>query len=537
MPPKRRPAAAKAAPKARVAAKAKAGAKAAPKRGARAPRLRVRRPAARVAEEKKGFEAYGEVETWEVPPAELLQCGRVVVTQGSYWKEEARVAGRIVTLNAKDGDMWGKMEIDGTSNDHVLRYISGVVDRQMRVHLCPKTCGQELTGDSILHVMKLKRLKSEEEEGWMTNLLRAGREGPDDELRGIREEADQVRSSSEEGRKKKDKKEKKEKSKKEKSKDKKEKRKKASRSPSRKKGQRDLDIILGNSGLDPDPHKRGKMMKRARRLVRRKEKKKKKDSSSGSGSGKGSGSGTSEETAEMDPGEVFGESKMAKKIWLKCPGVLTATSLTAMQEQLLTQQGQLYDMDRSELPPIFLQYFRTQLASRMAPAMRREGLHLAYSLDLALQGRIPQMVDVLSQRLKALEGQTDGNHWTVTSQYELVPEPKASVASALETQQAAKEAREAGRLKAQATKAYGYSQESGRGDDWKKDPSKGKNQKGGGKGQDWRKGGKSDNRDFRKDKDDRDKEKQKNRSEEERKKVPRYGGGKVREKPGRKEVS
>ena len=50
------------------------------------------------------------------------------------------------------------------------------------------------------------------------------------------------------------------------------------------------------------------------------------------------------------------------------------------------------------------------------------------------------------QRLKALEGQTSGKHWSVTCQYELVPEEQGSVATAQETEAAMREAREAGKL-------------------------------------------------------------------------------------------
>ena len=73
-----------------------------------------------------------------------------------------------------------------------------------------------------------------------------------------------------------------------------------------------------------------------------------------------------------------------------------AAAVSSVQEQLLTGQGQLYEIDRRELPPLFLQYFRSHLASRMQPPMRREALHLSYCLDLALQGQIPEMVDVLA---------------------------------------------------------------------------------------------------------------------------------------------
>ena len=131
--------------------------------------------------------------------------------------------------------------------------------------------------------------------------------------------------------------------------------------------------------------------------------------------------------------------------------------------------------------------------------MRREAVHVSYCLDLGLQGKIPQLLDTLAQRLKALEGQTMGKHWSVTCQYELVPEEQGSVATAQETQEAAREAREASKLRSIAGRPYGSAQE--RGDEWRREtPAKGKGQKGQAKGKEWRKDAKGD-RDFRQDKE------------------------------------
>ena len=152
---------------------------------------------------------------------------------------------------------------------------------------------------------------------------------------------------------------------------------------------------------------------------------------------------------------------------------------------------------QKDLDKVFLQYFRAQLAAKMQPAMRREALHASFCLDLGLQGRIPELLDILAQRLKALEGQAGGKHWTVTSQYELVPEEMGAVATSMETERAAKEARELGRLKALSARPYGSSQATDRWEDWKKDGSKGKPSKGSGKGKDWRRGDKGDGKDSR----------------------------------------
>ena len=80
----------------------------------------------------------------------------------------------------------------------------------------------------------------------------------------------------------------------------------------------------------------------------------------------------------------------------------------------------------------------------------------------------------------------------------------------METQQAAKEAREAGKIKAQTSKPYGAPGQGEKTEGWKPDPSKGKGQKGGGKGKNWKKDWRQDGKDFRNQKeDDRDKDKPK----------------------------
>ena len=371
MPPKARlwPAA---APAAVAKAKAKGKAKAAPKaRGrVRAPVLRGRgrvriRPAAQASDPVKDFENCKEVESHQISALTLLSCGKVVLPKSSYWREDTEVAGVFLNLKVTDGEIWLNMRVDGTRNDHLLRFLSGQKDRVIKVHLCPPTCGQEFVSDSTLHMTKVRKIKEGEEEGWMSNLVAVERGPDEDELRELRREATGVPTEEEdqgsEGKKKS--KKKKEKSKKEEKKKDKEKKRKRSRSPAKKKGARDLEVVLGGSGLDPDPRQRSHMMRKARRLV--KKKKKKKEDSSDSGSGKKTGSSSSDTSLVMEPGEVFGQTRMAKRIWLRCPGVLAATSLSSIQEQLLTSQGQLWDINTEEPPPIFMQFFRGHLGARM----------------------------------------------------------------------------------------------------------------------------------------------------------------------------
>ena len=431
-----------------------------------------------------------------------------MVTEGFYWKEKIALAGRPAHLRREDGGWWLTMLVDGTTSEHLLKFLSGVPDRRVRCYLCCPDCPHELSGDSLVHLVKVRKAGGDKEaEGWESNLLKE-KARDEDELQDLREEARHAVSVSHSPQRKDDKRrdEKKvEKQKRDRSRKRSRKRSR-SRKGSKKRGQKDLGSILGDSGLDPDPSKRKKVMRRAKKLVK---KGKKKGDSSTTGSTDKEASRTSSSSG-MDAADVFGQTRMAKKIWTKCPGVLTSTSLSSIHEQLLTTQGQLWDINKKELPPLFLQYFRAYLSPKMQPAMRREALHASFCLDLGLQGRIPELLDVLAQRLKALEGQTGGKHWTVTSQFELVPDEAAAVATSLETEQAAREARELGRLRLQAAKPYASSQGQDRWEEWKKDAPKGKPSKGSGKGKDWRKGEKGENKDFRTNREgDKDRDKNK----------------------------
>ena len=474
--------------------------------GAHPIRRGLRRPATPLEAEGTPWEDFGEFRSDQIPPLDLLKAGKVWITKAVYWKETTECVGQVCSFYIEGDETWVKLKLEGTKSEHLLKYITGVQGGMIRGHLCPDACGQELSADDLVHLVRMKRLDETRQEAWMSNLLTVRKE--DDDLAGLREEAAGVppgvgppgKPGGEQVESKKKDKKKKEAKKADK------RRRSPSQGGSRPKGGRDLVAVLGESGLDPDPSRRRRLMRKAKRIVRKNKKKKaststsrssKKSSSSGTGSSEGVGAS-----------DVFGQSRMAKRVWTRCPGVLTATSLLSVQEQLLTTQGQMYDMDRRELPPIFLQYFRSHLSPKMQPAMRREAVHVSFCLDLGLQGRVPEMMDVLAQRLKALEGQTQGRHWSVTSQHELVPEEQGSVATAPEMEAAAREAREAGRLRSQASRPFGSTSGPEAGGDWRPE-TRAKGQKGQGKGKDWRRESKGSGKDQRQGKEgERDKDHQ-----------------------------
>jgi hypothetical protein len=155
-----------------------------------------------------------------------------------------------------------------------------------------------------------------------------------------------------------------------------------------------------------------------------------------------------------------------------------------MQRQLLTSAGTVWERDRSAVPPIALQYYRSQLSSRLTGGAAREALTLSWALDLALQGKVANLADCLSQRLKSIEMSAGGTSWMVAQRVEVLPPEKGHLSSRAEAQAAAKENKDElkarnlgkGKEKGKSDSAYPAWRPGGKGEQKGKD--KGKNKKG-----------------------------------------------------------
>ena len=106
-------------------------------------------------------------------------------------------------------------------------------------------------------------------------------------------------------------------------------------------------------------------------------------------------------------------------------------------------------------PPLFVRYFRQQLSSKMSPAMSREAQTISHLLDHLLRGKVADALDLGAQRLKALEAQASGVHFTVAQQQELIPKEGASMSTVVEMQDAARRAREEGKMRLESSRPYG----------------------------------------------------------------------------------
>jgi hypothetical protein len=441
-----------------------------------------RRPAARKEVLKRPAKAEEEVaqklrKFSQVSPVELLSLGPICIQSGVYYGRTVHLAGELVSLNNKGCQLYGEFKVSGTKDEELLRILTGKPNRLVTLHLCRGDCSQQLTDETLIHVMDfeavdLRRLP------WMTNLqtVEPAQEG-EDEMEKLRREQERM----EQARAEEAKEAKKDKRRKEDRRERKEGRQISPRKEDEtlEVGQKDLKMVFGDTGMDPDVKRRSKMMKRARKLGQNKKKKKKKGSSS---EGKESSTSSSSQSSSEPGGEgLFDEERRLKKIWRRCPGALTAQALGEAKETLVTGAGTMWSMDRVSLPPLFVHYARTQLLPNMSPVVQQEALTIALAMDSMIQGKIASSLDVLSQRLKALEAGSRGAHWTVTRQMELCRVDAQGISEEGEALGAAKRAREEERLRTMMSKAPAY--KGGEASQWGGKTRKGKEGKGTTKGQ------------------------------------------------------
>ena len=93
--------------------------------------------------------------------------------------------------------------------------------------------------------------------------------------------------------------------------------------------------------------------------------------------------------------------------------------------------------------------------------MSQELLTLSQGADLLLRGHPARALDLLAQRVKALDQLIRGGHWTVARQLELVSADSVGLSKGPEGQEAAKLAREELRDRLASQRPYGSGSGSG----------------------------------------------------------------------------
>eukprot|EP00435_Cladocopium_sp_Y103_P037871 s2378_g10.t1 len=191
-----------------------------------------------------------------------------------------------------------------------------------------------------------------------------------------------------------------------------------------------LEAVYKDTGLDPDPKRRRRLMKRVKKAL-----KKTRDSSSSS-------STTSEETSsDLDTDELLQDRSRVHRIAALGPGLLAAQSVNTMRQYLTQLSGFLYDADIQGLPPLLSLYHRQFVAQKLSGGVSREFTTLAWIGDMLLQARPAEALDGVLQRMKSIEYTADGSPWGVSQKIELVPQADASMGSRQEYQLARREAK------------------------------------------------------------------------------------------------
>ena len=477
----------------------KAKAKARVRRPAAAPPV-LRRPAARVRRVQEVANPLNSV-----PSADLLKLGLIKLPNAVYYQREVEIVGEIQSLKLEGREAYAEMVVQGTQDEEILRTLTGKTRRVLWVHLCSPSCQSIITGEDVVHGKDFVKVKAEDQ-GWYSNLVQVGAvetqaEDQLEKLRAEQERLEEERTKGEEKspkeKKKKEKKEKKEKKRKEegkkkrkekKEKDSGEKAKKVEESSSSEeleRGQKNLSALFSGTGLDPNVKRRHKVVKKARRLGRAKKKKKKKEDDDSKEDSSTYSSGT---TSGGDEGTgLFETGRKVCLIAERCPGALTSTSLGEAKQCLLMASGNMWQMDKHALPPLYTHYVRQQLAPVITPVFLEESLTVAAAIDSLLLGKPAHTCDLLSQRLKSLESLARGSHWKVGRQHELIRTDFSGMVEEAESLEAAKKAKEEEKLKSltQRPNGGGNSEGSGKGQPGKnwKGSQKGKQQDAGkGKG-------------------------------------------------------
>ena len=405
-----------------------------------------RRPAALGDEEvERREDPPGQKRFVDINPRALLSLGTVAIEEGRYYGRTVAVAGKFKSFRSEGDEIYAELVVSGTKDEELLRILSGKEERSLSIHLCGPECPGVLTDETLVHAHNYEEVDARRLP-WLTNLEKVKTPERDvDEMARLRDEQRRMEAEKKEADKKEDRKEKKRKRKEEKEG-------RRSKSPKEEKdyldpGQKQLEAVFKDTGMDPDPSRRARVMRKARRLLKssRKKKKKAKGSSSSVGTSKSSSSSTS--SLEAVEEGLYDEEQKLQAVWRRYPGTLTARSLQEIRRSLVTAAGTMWSVDRATLPPLYTQYGRQVVLPAMSPALQQEALTLCQTMDYIIQGKVAAGLDILNQRLKSIVALSKGSHWSLGRQYELIKVDERGFAEECEMLSAARRAKEDEKLK------------------------------------------------------------------------------------------
>ena len=119
------------------------------------------------------------------------------------------------------------------------------------------------------------------------------------------------------------------------------------------------------------------------------------------------------------------------------PRALAGQAVSQMRASLLQEVG--YEDRPNVLHPVGVPYFRQHLQRRASGPMVRELLTLAHTLDQLLKGKVASAADTVVQRIKSIEQNLMGSHYSVAQRLEVLPGDTMSLTAIPEATAAQKE--------------------------------------------------------------------------------------------------
>ena len=516
MPPKAK-GLAKAKAKVRAKAKAKGAARAKAMVRARGPGRGVpalRRPAGALGRERGAGASKQLWDAGEAVPGEELALDwlkgekGVVIEECKYFHRDCRVAGKILGSLMSGSQVMLRVCPTGTTDEGILKLQSGQPSLELRAMLCPKDCSHEETAEDLVHVVKIRKMgPCEAELAWVNNLEKVAPVEGGDELEVLRAKLEKEKARDKEKERPRsegqDKKEKKEKDKEKKERRKKKKKKSRKRtstseesrsgtvalngSRARQASQKRPRALFSGTGLDPLDKVRSKVLRLAKRYVKKKGKKT--SSSSASSSAATTGGHLEEETDT-----IFQQAARVRGIAEAYPGVLASQALVQMRSNLLQSLGE--GDTANTVPPVAVQYYRQVLQKKASGPVSRELLTLCALADMLVRGKAAQALDLALQRVKSAESTLGGTHWSVSQKLEILPAEQTSLTDTAEMKEAQRIALEESKLRWTSSLPDGRSQPMQKGggkpkgsgkDDFRRGGDGKKGGKGQGKKGEWKK--------------------------------------------------
>ena len=146
----------------------------------------LRRPAGAPVAAERGWQTAGEVDS------DTLLAWPWIHMKGRFWDEDVELIGKILEVKRRDSGREVTMKASGTPTESLLKALTGIPSRQLRVHLCGDPCEALVWDEAYVHCSQVREAQRPEV-GWSQNLEAAAGKDEEDELKMLRTSVEELR--------------------------------------------------------------------------------------------------------------------------------------------------------------------------------------------------------------------------------------------------------------------------------------------------------------------------------------------------------